>query len=55
MNENPRQLFGTAAYSPFHRDMLGPLFDVPGHCGLLAQGGAGESHSDRSIVLGERN
>jgi hypothetical protein len=38
-----RQLFNTAAYSPFHPDMLSPLFDKPGHCGLFAQGGAGES------------
>ncbi|ODO07376.1 glycerate-and formate-dehydrogenase [Cryptococcus wingfieldii CBS 7118] len=36
-------LFGTAAYSPFHPDMLSPLFDKPGHCGLFAQGGAGKS------------
>lgn len=37
------QLFNTAAYSPFRPDMLSPLFDKPGHCGLFAQGGAGES------------
>ncbi|WVQ84743.1 hypothetical protein IAT38_006900 [Cryptococcus sp. DSM 104549] len=39
-------LFGTAAYSPFHPDMLGPLFDTPGHCGLFAQGGAGYDDVD---------
>ncbi|ORY24759.1 glycerate-and formate-dehydrogenase [Naematelia encephala] len=39
-------LFGTSGYSPFHRDMLGPLFDQPGFCGLFAQGGAGYDDVD---------
>ncbi|KAK8870120.1 hypothetical protein IAR55_000690 [Kwoniella newhampshirensis] len=39
-------LFGTAAYSPFHPDMLSPLFEHPGYCGLFAQGGAGYDDVD---------
>ncbi|KIR67493.1 glycerate-and formate-dehydrogenase [Cryptococcus bacillisporus CA1873] len=39
-------LFGTATYSPFHPDLLGPLFDKPGYCGLFAQGGAGYDDVD---------
>ncbi|RXK37891.1 glycerate-and formate-dehydrogenase [Tremella mesenterica] len=38
--------FGTSAFSPFHRDMLGPLFSPSGHCGLFAQGGAGYDDVD---------
>lgn len=40
-----QQLFGTAAYSPFHPDMLGPIFDA-GQCGIWAQGGAGYDDVD---------
>ncbi|KAK4687541.1 hypothetical protein P7C73_g2585, partial [Tremellales sp. Uapishka_1] len=39
-------LFGTAEYSPFHRDMLAPLFAQPGFCGLFSQGGAGYDDVD---------
>ncbi|KAL7421327.1 hypothetical protein Q5752_004212 [Cryptotrichosporon argae] len=44
-------LFGTAAYSPFHADMLGPLLD-PGTCGLWAQGGAGYDDVDVAFITG---
>lgn len=39
-------LFGTSAYSPFHPDMLSPLFSTPGVCGLFAQAGAGYDDVD---------
>ncbi|WVQ71064.1 hypothetical protein IAR50_000589 [Cryptococcus sp. DSM 104548] len=43
-------LFGTAAYSPFHPDLLAPLFSTPGHCGLFAQAGAGYDDVDHPYL-----
>lgn len=40
------KLFGTAMYSPFNPDLLAPLFEKPGFCGLWAQGGAGYDDVD---------